>query len=48
MEKFGLEDGMSRKASEESWQYEDWYDSDNATTFDGDNDSNVGGCDSDG
>ena len=48
MEKVGLEDGMSRRASEELWQYENRYDSDNETTFDSDNDSNVGGCDSDG
>ena len=39
---------MSRRASEELWQYEIRYDSDNETTFDSDNDSNVGGCDSDG
>ena len=48
MEKVGLEDGMSRRASEELWQYENRCDSDNVTTFDSDNDSNVGGCDSDG
>ena len=48
MEKVGLEDSMSRRASEELWQYENRYDSDNETTFDSDNDSNVGGCDSDG
>ena len=48
MEKVGLEDGMSRRASDELRQYENRYDSDNETTFDGDNDSNVGGCDSDG
>ena len=48
MEKVGLEDGMSRRASEELWQFEKRYDSDNETTFDSDNDSNVGGCDSDG
>ena len=48
MEKVGLEDGMSRRASEELWQYENRYDSDNETTFDSDNDSNVDGCDSDG
>ena len=30
------------------WQYENRYDSDNATTFDSDNDSNGDGCDSDG
>ena len=48
MEKVGLEDGMSRRASEELWQYENRYDSDNETTFDSDNYSNVGGCDSDG
>ena len=48
MEKVGLEDGMSRRASEELWQYENRYDSDNVTTFDSDNDSKVGGCDSDG
>ena len=47
-EKVGLEDGMSRRVSEELWQYENRYDSDNVTTFDSDNDSNVGGCDSDG
>ena len=41
MEKVGLEDGMSRRASEELWQYENRYDSDNETTFDSDNDSNV-------
>ena len=44
MEKVGLEDGMSRRASEELWQYEN-SDSDG---YDSDNDSNVGGCDSDG
>ena len=38
----------SRRASEELRQYENRYDSDNETTFDSDNDSNVGGCDSDG
>ena len=48
MEKVGLEDCMSRRASEELWQYENIYDSDNEATFDSDNDSNVGGCDSDG
>ena len=48
MEKVGLEDGMSRRASEELWQFEKRYDSDNETTFDSDNDSNGGGCDSDG
>ena len=48
MEKVGLEDGMSRRASKELWQYGNRYDSDNETTFDSDNDSNVGGCDSDG
>ena len=48
MEKVGLEDGMSRRASDELWQYENRYDSDNETTFDSDYDSNVGGCDSDG
>ena len=48
VEKVGLEDGMSRRASEELWQYENRYDSDNVITFDSDNDSNVGGCDSDG
>ena len=48
MEKVRLEDGMSRRASEELWQYENRYDSDNEATFDSDNDSNVGGCDSDG
>ena len=48
MEKVGLEDGMSRRASEELWQYENRYDSDHETTFDSDNDSNAGGCDSDG
>ena len=37
MEKVGLEDGMSRRASEELWQYENRYDSDNETTFDSDN-----------
>ena len=47
IEKVGLEDGMSRRASEESWQYKNRYDSDNQTTLDSDNDSNVGGCDSD-
>ena len=41
--KVGLEDGMSRRASEELWQYENRYDSDNQTTFDRDNDSNVDG-----
>ena len=44
MEKVRLEDGMSRRASEELWQYEN---SDNETTLDSDNDSNVGGCDED-
>ena len=48
MEKVGLEDDMSRRASEEWWQYEDRYDSDNETIFDSDNDSNVDGCDRDG
>ena len=48
MEKVGLEDGMSRRASEELWQYENRYDSDNETTFDSDTDSNVDGCDRDG
>ena len=48
MEKVGLEDGMSRRASDELWQYENRYDSDNETTFDSDNDSNVDGCDIDG
>ena len=48
MEKVGLEDGMSRRASEELWQYENRYDSNNEITFDSDNDSTVGGCDSDG
>ena len=48
MEKVTLEDGMSRRASEELWQYENRYESNNETTFDSDNDSNVGGCDSDG
>ena len=48
MEKVGLEDGMSRRASEELWQYENRCDSDNVTTFDSDNDNNVGGCDRDG
>ena len=48
MEKVGLEDGMSRRASEELWQYENRYDSDNETTFEGDKDSTVGGWDSDG
>ena len=48
MEKVGLEDGMSRRASEELWQYENRYDSDNETTFGSDNDSNVEGCDRDG
>ena len=48
MEKVRLEDGMSRRASEELWQYENRYDSDNETTSDSDYDSNVGGCDSDG
>ena len=47
-EKVGLEDGMSRRASEELWQYENRYDSDNETTFDSDNDSNVDGCERDG
>ena len=48
MEKVGLEDGMSPRASEELWQYENRCDSDNEITFDSDNESNVGGCDSDG
>ena len=39
---------MSRRASEELWQYENRYDIDNETTFDSDNDSNVGGCNSNG
>ena len=43
MEKVGLEDGMSRRASEELWQYENRYDSGNETTSGSDNDSNVGG-----
>ena len=43
MGKVGLEDDMSRRTSEELWQYENRYDSDNETTFDSDNDSNVGG-----
>ena len=33
MEKVGLEDSMSRRASEELWQYENRYDSDNETTL---------------
>ena len=48
MEKVRLEDGMSRRASEELRQYENRYDSDNETTFGSDNDSNVGSCDRDG
>ena len=48
VEKVGSEDGMSRRASEELWQYENRYGSDNETTFDSDNDSNVDGCISDG
>ena len=48
MEKVGLEDGMNRRALEELWQYENRYDSDNETTFDSDNDSDVGGSGSDG
>ena len=48
MEKVGLEDGMSRRVSEELWQYENRYDSDNETIFVIDNYSNVDGCDSDG
>ena len=48
MEKVGLEDGMSPRASEELWQYENRYYSDNETTLDSDNDSNVDGCDRDG
>ena len=34
VEKVGLEDGMSRRAPEELWQYENRYDSDNETTSD--------------
>ena len=48
MKYVGLEDGMSRRASEELWQYENRYDSDNETTFDSDNNSNVNGCIEDG
>ena len=48
MKKVGLEDDMSRRASEELWQYENRYDGDNETTFDSDNDSNVDGCNRDG
>ena len=48
MEKVGLEDGMSRRASEELRQYENRCDSDNEATFGSDNDSNVDGCDRDG
>ena len=33
MEKVRLEDGMSRRASEELWQYENRYDSDNEVIF---------------
>ena len=39
---------MSRRASEELWQYENRYDSDNELTSDSGNDSNVDGCNSDG
>ena len=48
MKKVGLEDCMSRRASEELWQYENRHDSDNETTFDSGNDSNVDGCNRDG
>ena len=43
MKDVGLEDGMSRRASEEWWQYENRYDRDNKTTSDSDNDGNVDG-----
>ena len=39
---------MSRRASEELWQYKNRCDSDNEPTFDSDNDNNVDGCNSDG
>ena len=48
MKKVGSWDGMSRRAPEELWQYENRYDSDNQKIFDRDNDGNVDGCNKDG